>query len=131
MIGVCAGAVSASSASARRVPLARAEVVDFAGGSALGEQAIAADDVADVGEVADDVEVAGLDAELVTGLDLGHLPRQCAEDVRRRLPRAGVVERSDHHDVGAVRQEVLDAQQVGRGLCSRSTGCSAAAGSLP
>ena len=50
------------------------------------------------------------------GLDLGDLPRQAAQHVGGRLPRAGVVERADHHDVGAVRQEVLDAQQVGRRL---------------
>src|SRR5487761_2474559 len=36
--------------------LARAEVVDLAGIAFLGEQAVAADDVADVGEVADDLE---------------------------------------------------------------------------
>src|SRR5262249_32673816 len=36
---------------------ARAEVVDLARPALLGEQAIAADDVADVGEVANDVEI--------------------------------------------------------------------------
>ena len=55
---------------------AGAEVVDLAGDALQRQQAIAADDVADVGEVADDVEVADLDARLLARLDLGHLPGQ-------------------------------------------------------
>ena len=97
----------------------RAEVVDLAGLAVPGQQAIAADHVADVGEVADDLEVADLDVGLAPCLHLGNLERQRRQDVRRRLPRAGMVERPDHHHVGPVRQVVLDAQEVGRGLAGR------------
>ena len=95
---------------------AGAEVVDLARRRPFGQEAVGADDVADVGEVADDVEVADLDARPGPGLDLGDLPGQAAEHVAGRLPGAGVVERAGHHDVGAVGEEVLDAQQVGRPL---------------
>ena len=95
---------------------AGAEVVNLAGGPFFDQEAVAPDDVADVGEVADDVEVADLDAGLPARLDLGHLSGQGAQDVGGRLPGAGVVERPGHHDVGPVRQEVLDPEQVGGGL---------------
>ena len=54
-----------------------------------------------------------------TGLHLGHLGRQRGQHVARRLPRPGVVERPDDHHVRAVRQVVLDPQQVDRRLARR------------
>ena len=56
---------------------------------------------------------------LAARLDRDHLGRQSGQHVARRLPRAGVVERPDDHDVRAVRQMMLDSQQVRGGLARR------------
>src|SRR5262245_53411776 len=78
------------------------EVVDLTAGAMQREQAVGADDVADVGEVADDFEVSHLDPRPEAGLDLGDLARETAEHVVRPLARTRVVERADDHDVEAV-----------------------------
>ena len=56
---------------------------------------------------------------LIARFGLGHLPGQATQDVGRRLPGAGVVERAGHHHLGPVGEEVLDAEEVGRPLAGR------------
>ena len=111
--------------------LAAAEVVDLAGLAVLRQEPVGADHVADVGEVADDVEVADLHALAPARFHLGHLKRQRGQHVAGRLPRPGVVERPDHHHVRAVRQVVLDPQQVDRRLARRIRDCWDATDNLP
>ncbi len=85
----------------------------------LPQKPVGTNHVADVGEVADDIEVADLQALAPADFHLSHLERQPSQHVAGRLPRPGVVEWPDHHDIGAVRQVVLNPQQVDRGLARR------------
>ena len=95
---------------------AGADVVDLAGLAFLDEQTVGADDVADVGEVADDVEVADLDTGSQAALDFGDLAGEAGEGVEIGLAGARVVEGAGHEGGGAVGQAVLDAEQVDGGL---------------
>src|SRR4051812_40395693 len=97
-------------------PPAGAEVVNLSGFPMLSKEPISANDITNVSEIADDVEVTNLDGGLAPGLHFGDLKREGGEYIRRRLPRARVVERPNHDRVGPVRKIMLDAQQVGRGL---------------
>ena len=63
----------------------RPKVIDLAWFSVLGQEAIAADHVANVGEVTNDLEIANLDIGFTPGLHLGDLVRKCRQDVGRRL----------------------------------------------
>jgi hypothetical protein len=54
--------------------LTGAEVINLAGLSFFGQEPVGSDNVSDVGEVADDVEVADLNPGFEPGFDLGDLP---------------------------------------------------------
>src|SRR5271157_5177197 len=95
------------------------KIINLAWFSVLGEEAIAADHVANVGEVTNNLEIANLDTGFTPSLDLGNLVCKSRQDVSRRLPWAGMVERPDHDHIRAMSEMVLDAQEVGRGLAGR------------
>ena len=99
------------------------------GPAGAGEHAVGAHDVADVGEVAPRVRVAGDDADRVVARlePARHLAGERGERVDRRLARAGVVERARAH-APAVRARRRRSRPAGRPPpCSPRTGSAAAA----
>ena len=93
--------------------LAAAEIVNVARDACHQRQAVGADHVARVVEVARDVQVADLqDGLAVARFDLGQLLGEAGDDKARVVARAGVVERP-HADHGQlVLGEVLEAHHV-------------------
>jgi hypothetical protein len=95
------------------------KIIDLAWSSVLGKEAIAADDIANICEVANDLEIANLDVGFAPSFNLGDLVCEGCENIGRRLSGAGMVERPNHDHVRAMSEMVLDAQKVGRSLAGR------------
>ena len=92
---------------------ARADVVDPSGPTRPDEEAVGADHVADVGEVAAGRQIAHRDGAGPAPLGLHDPPGQCRHGELGGLARADVVERADGDHVLAVPQKRLGHQGLG------------------
>src|SRR5687768_5605832 len=100
--------------------LARTDVVDLAADTALQQREIAAHDVANVGEVARDVDVADRDDRRTKACaDLRDLADERGDRELLPLSRTDMVERSRNDDALVARQRPLATERLRRDLADR------------